>query len=161
MANNPSWGRHGLSWRHWNDMIYHYEINHYHYHQWRMLKTNLHYVWTFLNPYLLGETCLHDYPNAKKMLNHMLQKTINNPTTYPPTLKDFVENWGFFSNTPLVNDLNWLPSEWWIWLQLVNTHLHPSFIASWCECVPHHHVSGIRIHTHLFIAKCTSNWKWS
>jgi hypothetical protein len=46
------------------------------YHRWKKLTTNLHYVMAFLNPYLLGETCLHDDVYTKKMLNHVLQKTL-------------------------------------------------------------------------------------
>jgi hypothetical protein len=65
------------------------------------------------NPYLSGEACFHHDANVKETLNHMLQKNINNSTTYAPTLKDFVESWRFFFNTPLVNNLNWLSSEWW------------------------------------------------
>jgi len=41
-----------------------------------MLTTNLHYVGAFFNPYLLGGACLHDDVYMKKMLNHVLQKTL-------------------------------------------------------------------------------------
>jgi hypothetical protein len=56
-----------------------------------MLTTNLRDVRALFNPYLLGQACLHDDANVKEMLNCMLQKNIDNPTTYVPTLKDFVE----------------------------------------------------------------------
>jgi hypothetical protein len=36
------------------------------YYMWKMLTTNLHYTWAFLNPYLLGEVCLHDDANVKE-----------------------------------------------------------------------------------------------
>jgi hypothetical protein len=51
-----------------------------------MLTTDLHYAMTFLNPYLLGETRLHDDANAK-VLNRVLQLT-RTPTTYALTLRD-------------------------------------------------------------------------
>jgi len=36
------------------------------YQRWKMLTTDLHYVGAFLNPYLLGEACLHDDVDAKE-----------------------------------------------------------------------------------------------
>jgi hypothetical protein len=41
-----------------------------------------------------------------------------------------------------------------IWLKLMDAHLHPSFIALWHKCVPHHYVNKIGVHIHLSIAKC-------
>ncbi len=74
------------------------------------MTTDLHYVRAFLNLHLLGEACLHDDAKAKETLIKVLfQKTINTPTTYALTLKDyanFVENRGFFFNTARVKDLN-------------------------------------------------------
>jgi hypothetical protein len=52
------------------------------YHQWKMLTINLHYEKTFLNPYLLVESHLHDDADAKEAFNHVLQKNINSSTTY-------------------------------------------------------------------------------
>jgi len=37
-----------------------------------MLTTNLHYTRAFLNPYLLGEACLHDDVDAKEALYRVL-----------------------------------------------------------------------------------------
>ncbi len=36
------------------------------YQRWKMLTIDLHYVGAFLNPYLLGEACLHDDVDAKE-----------------------------------------------------------------------------------------------
>jgi hypothetical protein len=54
-----------------------------------MLTTNLHYAKAFLNPYLLGEVCLHNDVDAKGALNRILQKTTSTPTTYALALRDF------------------------------------------------------------------------
>jgi hypothetical protein len=64
---------------------------------------NLHYARALLNPYLLGETRLHDDVDVKQALNKILQKTIHASTTYALILKkfiDFVEIQGPFSDTP-------------------------------------------------------------
>jgi hypothetical protein len=50
------------------------------YERWKMLTINLHHVKVFLNPYLLGEVCLHDDENVKEALNKVLQKIIHSPT---------------------------------------------------------------------------------
>jgi hypothetical protein len=47
-----------------------------------MLTIDLHYVKALLNPYLLGETPLHDGVDVKEALNRILQKTVNTQTTY-------------------------------------------------------------------------------
>jgi hypothetical protein len=47
-----------------------------------MLTTNLHYAGSLLNPYLLGEVCLHDDANEKEALNKILWKIAHTPTTY-------------------------------------------------------------------------------
>ncbi len=86
------------------------------YQRWKMLTTDLHYARALLNPYLLGEICLHDDANAKKMLNRVLRKTIHNPTAYALALRDFtdfVESSRPFFNTPLMKGLKLLPHEWW------------------------------------------------
>ncbi len=44
--------------------------------------TNLHYVGTFHNPYLLFEAHLHDDAHAKETFNCVLKKNINSPSTY-------------------------------------------------------------------------------
>jgi hypothetical protein len=59
------------------------------YQRWKMLTTNLPYVKAFLNPYLLGETRLHDNANTKKMLNKVLQKITNTSIAYAQALKEF------------------------------------------------------------------------
>jgi hypothetical protein len=41
-----------------------------------------------------------------------LWKTICTPTTYALALRDFIESWSSFSNTPQWKDLNFLPHEW-------------------------------------------------
>ncbi len=41
-----------------------------------MLTTDLHYARAFLNPYLLGEVCLHDDVDAKEALNKVLRKQL-------------------------------------------------------------------------------------
>ncbi len=67
-----------------------------------MLTTDLHYARALLNPYLLGEICLHNDVDVKETLNHVLQKNTNNSTTYTQALKDFVdfvENQGPFFDT--------------------------------------------------------------
>jgi hypothetical protein len=51
--------------------------------------TNLHYVGAFLNPYLLGEDCLHNDANAKEALNKILQKIAHMPTAYALVFKNF------------------------------------------------------------------------
>jgi hypothetical protein len=51
-----------------------------------------------------------------KVLNGVLWKIVGNSIAYVEALKDFidsVESWNHFSNTPLVNDLNLFPHEWW------------------------------------------------
>jgi hypothetical protein len=68
-----------------------------------MLTTNLHYAGALLNPYLLGEACLHDDANAKEALNKVLRKIASTPNAYALTLKyfvDFVKSQGPFSHTP-------------------------------------------------------------
>jgi hypothetical protein len=47
-----------------------------------MLTTNLHCAKAFLNPYLLGEVCLHDDANVKEVFNKILQKILGSLTTY-------------------------------------------------------------------------------
>jgi len=42
------------------------------YQRWKMLTADLHYTRAFLNPYLLGETCLHDDADAKEAQNKVL-----------------------------------------------------------------------------------------
>ncbi len=64
-----------------------------------MLMTDLHYVRAFLNPYLLGEACLHVDANAKAF-NRVLQKITHTPIAYALVLRDFVENWSPFFNIP-------------------------------------------------------------
>jgi hypothetical protein len=54
-----------------------------------MLTINLHYVKALLNPYLLGEVCLHDDANVKKALNKVLQKTTRTPITYGLDFRNF------------------------------------------------------------------------
>jgi hypothetical protein len=44
--------------------------------RWKIFMTNLHYVGAFFNPYLLGETHLHDDANVKEALNRVLQKGV-------------------------------------------------------------------------------------
>jgi len=69
-----------------------------------------------LNPYLLGEACLHDDVDAKEALNRALQKTTRTSITYALTLRDlanFVESQGPFFNISLMKDLDLLPHEWW------------------------------------------------
>jgi hypothetical protein len=51
--------------------------------------TNLYYVGPFLNPYLLGEDCLHNDANAKEALNKILRKTVCMPSAYALVLKSF------------------------------------------------------------------------
>jgi hypothetical protein len=46
-----------------------------------MLTIDLHYAKALLNPYLMDEIHLHDYVNAKEVLNIILQKAIGTPTT--------------------------------------------------------------------------------
>jgi hypothetical protein len=53
--------------------------------------TNLHYVRAFLNPYFLGEVCLHDDAYAKEVLNRVLRNIVRTLTTYALILKDFVD----------------------------------------------------------------------
>jgi hypothetical protein len=43
------------------------------YQKWKMLMTNLQYARALLNPYLLGEVCLHDDADVKGALNRVLQ----------------------------------------------------------------------------------------
>jgi hypothetical protein len=60
-----------------------------------MGDVDLHYAKALFNPYLLNEVHLHDDVDAKEVLNRMLQKNINSPTSYAQVLKDFtnfVEN---------------------------------------------------------------------
>jgi hypothetical protein len=54
-----------------------------------MLTTNLHYVGAFLNPYLFGDTRLHDDVDAKEALNKILQKTIRTLIAYALALREF------------------------------------------------------------------------
>jgi len=103
-----------------------------------MLTINLHYVRALLNPYLLGEVCLHDDTNVKEALNKVLQKTTHTPIAYGLDFRDFanvVKIWGPFFDTPLMKDLNLLPHEWWDWLELVGAHLHPSLVTFCHKCV--------------------------
>jgi len=81
-----------------------------------MLMTNLHYARAFLNPYLLGEVCLHDDVDAKEASNTVLRKIISTPTTYALVLRDFanfVESQGPFSNTPPNERPRLAPNKWW------------------------------------------------
>ncbi len=48
-----------------------------------------------------------------------------------------------------------------IWLELIDTHLHPLPITSWRKCVLHHCANKIGIHIHLSIIKCKINACWS
>jgi hypothetical protein len=60
-----------------------------------MLTTDLHYARAFLNPYLLGEACLHDDVDAKEALNKVLGKTTCTLIAYALVFKgivDFVES---------------------------------------------------------------------
>jgi hypothetical protein len=54
-----------------------------------MEDVDLHYAKALFNPYLLNEVHLHDDADAKEVLNHMLQKNTNSPTTYAQVLEDF------------------------------------------------------------------------
>jgi hypothetical protein len=54
-----------------------------------MLTTNLHYLGVLFNPYLLGETCLHDDEKVK-VLNIVLWKIVSTPIAYAQALKDFI-----------------------------------------------------------------------
>jgi len=115
-----------------------------------------HYVRAILNPYLLGEVRLHDDAYVKEALNKILWENnwyLNYLCLTFKKLCNFVESQGFFLH-PLVMDLNLLPHEWWIWLELVDAHLHPLSIAFWHKCVLHHCVSEIEVHIHLSITKC-------
>jgi hypothetical protein len=47
-----------------------------------MLTTNLPYAKALFNPWLLGETCLHDDVDAKEVLSKVLQKIISISTAY-------------------------------------------------------------------------------
>ncbi len=55
-----------------------------------MEDVDLHYTKALFNPYLLNEIHLCDDVDAKEVLNHMLQKNTNSPTTYAQVLKDFI-----------------------------------------------------------------------
>jgi hypothetical protein len=57
-------------------------------------------------------------------------------------------------NAQYVVVLDLLPHKWWDFIRVGGRTLHPSLIAFWCKCVPHHHASGIGVHIHLSIAKC-------
>jgi hypothetical protein len=65
------------------------------YQRWKMLAIDLHYATTFLNPYLLGEACLHGDVDVKEALNIILQKIVDTLIAYALTFKkivDFVES---------------------------------------------------------------------
>jgi len=42
-----------------------------------MLTTNLHYAKAIINPYFLGEVCLHDDVDAKEASNKILWKKVS------------------------------------------------------------------------------------
>jgi hypothetical protein len=46
-----------------------------------MLTIDLHYARALLNSYLVDEIHLHDYVDAKEVLNIVLRKTTSTPTT--------------------------------------------------------------------------------
>jgi hypothetical protein len=119
-----------------------------------MLTIDLLYVGTFLNPYLLGEVCLHDDANVKEALNRVLQKIACTPIAYLRDFANFVKIRGLFFNTPLMKDLNLLRHEWW---DLIGANGH-TFAPITCHILPrmclHHRVSRIGIYIHLSIAKC-------
>jgi hypothetical protein len=56
---------------------------------------------------------LHDDVDAKETFNYVLQKNINNSTTYAQELKDFIESQRSFFDTPQVDGLKLFPYEWW------------------------------------------------
>jgi hypothetical protein len=73
------------------------------YQRWKILTTNLHYARALLNPYILGEVCLHDDANAKEIFNKVMWKIARTPITYALTLRNFtnfVESQGPIFDTP-------------------------------------------------------------
>ncbi len=92
-----------------------------------MLTTNLPYVKAFLNPYLLGETRLHDNANTKKMLNKVLQKITNTSIAYAQALKEFtnfVKSQCLFLTPPKQMTSTCSHISVRIWLELVDTYSH-------------------------------------
>jgi hypothetical protein len=43
-------------------------------HQWRMMKTYIHYAKALFNPYILGNNWIHDNVNVKDGIKHVLWK---------------------------------------------------------------------------------------
>ncbi len=85
-------------------------------HQWRMMKTNLHYVRAFLNPYLLGNNMIHDDVNAKEGIKRVLWKMLVDATSYVQALTNFAnlaEGQGPFADIPATTSLNIPLHEWW------------------------------------------------
>jgi hypothetical protein len=83
--------------------------------QWRMMKTNLHYVGALLNPYLLGNNMIHDDVDAKEGIKEVVWKMSVDATSYVQTLTNFanlVEGQGSFANIPTTTLLNIPPHEW-------------------------------------------------
>jgi hypothetical protein len=87
-------------------------------HQWKMMKTNLHYVGAFLNPYLLGNNMIHDDVDA---------------TSYVQALTNFAnlaEGQGPFADIPATTSLNIPPHEWW---DLIGTSVRT--FAPFAKCI--------------------------
>ncbi len=65
----------------------------------------------------MDEIHLHDDVDAKKVLNMVLWKAVNTPTTYTQALENFsnfVENWGFcfWHPPPPPSERPWLTPTW-------------------------------------------------
>jgi hypothetical protein len=78
---------------------------------WRMVKTNLHYVGTFLNPYLLKKTW-----SMTMLMQKRESSMLINVVSYVQALTDFVnlvKGWGSFVNIHVATSLNMPPHEWW------------------------------------------------
>ncbi len=122
-------------------------IENWFYQRWKMLMTNLHYAMALLNPYLLGEVCLHGDANAKEALKRVLWKIACIPIACTLVLRnfvDFVKSQGPFYDTPPIKDLDLLPHEWWNLIRASGHTFAP--------------VARYILEQVCFVSSCKQNW---